>query len=95
MSIIGKILRIAEKNNAQLYWHNGLTPNWFPVLNYVYKQALSSLRSLVGYVQLGDNRTNMITFSACSQINYEIARRMHAVLQQAYMRVYFMVKPNY
>ena len=37
----------------------------------------------------------MITFSACSQINYEIARRMHAVLQQAYMQVYFMVKPHY
>ena len=28
MSIIGKIMGIAEKNNAQLYWHNGLTPSF-------------------------------------------------------------------
>ena len=27
MSIVGKIMGIAEKNNAQLYQHNGLTPN--------------------------------------------------------------------
>ena len=27
MSIIGKIMGIAKKNNAQFYWHNGLTPN--------------------------------------------------------------------
>ena len=29
MSIVGEIMGIAQKNNAQVYWRNGLTPIYF------------------------------------------------------------------
>ena len=43
MSIIGKIMGIAQKNNAQLYEHNGLTPNY---TNAIMKAVDESCRTL-------------------------------------------------
>ena len=62
---------------------------------YIYKQALPSLRSLVGYIQPGDNRTNMITFQHAVKLIMKLQDAcMHAVLRQARIQVYFMVKPH-
>ena len=34
MNIIGKIMRIAKTNNAQVYEHNGLTPTLYCSVKY-------------------------------------------------------------
>ena len=52
MSIIGKILGIAKKNNAQLYEHNGLTPTGGWVHHTPYFDYNIILRPLQMYLSL-------------------------------------------
>ena len=56
MSVIGKIMGIAKKNNAQLYWHNGLTPKGKPKEKHLqsdsqdYKTVYSLLTKKLSFV---------------------------------------------
>ena len=59
MSIIGKIMGIAEKNNAQLYWHNGLTPTQRALLFHLelIMDCIMAPQSLYDYVTVDSSHS--------------------------------------